>query len=261
MVELPNRFETEINRAAELLAQSRNAVALTGAGVSTPSGIPDFRSADSGLWEKHDPMVVATLSAFRRKPENFYDWIRPLIDVTDQAQPNPAHTALAELEQIGPLKGIITQNIDGLHSAAGSRNVYEVHGHVREVECIGCGRSESSAPYLARLAAEGTIPRCPACGSTLKPKVILFGELLPFEIMNRAHAAVEQADLMVIAGSSLEVAPVSELPWLAHQNGAKIIIVNFEPTQIDRLAEVAIGGDVATILPAITARFREISPK
>ena len=144
MLEPPRTFEAEIQQAAKLLSQSRYAVALTGAGISTPSGIPDFRSADSGLWEKHNPMEVANISAFRRKPEDFYDWIRPLVSITKDAKPNPAHTALAKLEEKGILKAVITQNIDGLHTEAGSKNVYEVHGHTREVECLSCGRTEAA---------------------------------------------------------------------------------------------------------------------
>ncbi|MEM7348182.1 MAG: NAD-dependent deacylase [Chloroflexota bacterium] len=259
MLESPTHHKAEIQRAGELLKQSHYAVALTGAGISTPSGIPDFRSAASGLWEKHDPTVVANISAFRRKPQDFYDWIRPLVKITNDAQPNPAHTALAELEKIGPLQAVVTQNIDGLHTAAGSDKVYEVHGHVREVECLNCGRVEDAAPYLAKLAADGVIPTCAACDKVIKPKVILFGELLPLDVMNAAQVATRKADVMIVAGSSLEVAPVSELPWLAHQNNARLIIVNFQPTPVDHLADIIIRDDVAKVLPAIVSYFKSIA--
>ena len=255
MLEPPRTFEAEIQQAAQLLSQSRHAVALTGAGISTPSGIPDFRSPDSGLWEKHNPMAVANISAFQRRPEDFYDWIRPLVSITNDAKANPAHTALADLEKKGILKAVITQNIDGLHTEAGSKNVYEVHGHTREVECLSCGRTEAAAPHMDRLAADGSMPTCAACGAIFKPKVILFGELLPTKIMNAAHLASHQADVMLVAGSSLEVAPVSELPWLAHRNHARIIVVNFQPTYIDHLADVIIRDNVAKVLPAIVSHI------
>ena len=255
MLESPHTFESEIRQAAQLLAQSRYAVALTGAGISTPSGIPDFRSADSGLWEKHNPMTVATLSAFHHRPEDFYEWVRPLVSITNDAIPNPAHTALADLEKKGILKAVITQNIDGLHTEAGSKNVYEVHGHTREVECLSCGRTEEAAPHMARLAADGSMPICVACGAVIKPKVILFGELLPAAVINGAHQASQRADVMLIAGSSLEVAPVSELPWLAHRNQARLIVINFQPTPIDHLADVIIRDDVAKILPLIVSNI------
>lgn len=255
MLETPHTFEAKIKQAAQLLDHSRYAVALTGAGISTPSGIPDFRSASSGLWEKHNPMEVANISAFRRKPEDFYDWIRPLIAVTNTAQPNPAHIALAELEKKGRLQAVITQNIDGLHSAAGSKNVYEVHGHAREVECLSCGHTETAAHHMSKLAADGSLPTCAACGAVMKPKVILFGELLPADVIHGAEQATKQADVMLVAGSSLEVAPVSELPWQAHKNHARLIIVNYQPTPVDHLADVIIRDDVAKVLPAIVSNL------
>ena len=259
MSESLHRYKTEIQQAAQLLMHSQHSVALTGAGISTPSGIPDFRSAASGLWEKYDPTVVASISAFRRKPEDFYDWIRPLIKITQNAQPNPAHVALATLEKLGSLQAVVTQNIDGLHTAAGSEKVSEVHGHVREVECLTCKYVEGSAPHLDRLAADATIPTCPKCNHVLKPKVILFGEQLPFDIMHAAQESVRKADLMIVAGSSLEVAPVSELPWLAHQNQARLIIINYQATPVDHLADIIIRDDVARVLPAIVADFAQTS--
>ena len=183
MVESDTPFANEIEVAAEILKAGRSAVTLTGAGISTPSGIPDFRSPASGLWERHNPMVVATIGAFRQKPEDFYDWIRPLVKLTAEAEPNPAHVALAQLEQMGLMKAIITQNIDGLHTRAGSKTVYEVHGHSRAIECMACGREDEAEPYMDRLVKDGTVPTCAACGAVVKPKVILFGELLPFEVM------------------------------------------------------------------------------
>lgn len=248
-------YTAEIEHAAQLLTHSKFTVALTGAGVSTPSGIPDFRSPTSGLWDKHNPMEVAHISAFKQKPEDFYDWIRPLVKITNQAKPNPAHNTLAQLEKNGPLHAIITQNIDGLHTRAGSENVYEVHGHTRDVECLNCGRSESANKHMVLLSETGQVPMCASCNSVMKPKVILFGELLPWQILERAEHAVQQADVMIIAGSSLEVAPVSQLPWRAHAGGTKLIIINYQPTYADPMADVIIRDDVATVLPAIYSAF------
>ncbi len=250
-----NQYDADILKAATLLQQSTSAVALTGAGLSTPSGIPDFRSPDSGLWEKHNPLVVATISAFQRKPEDFYDWIRPLVKITADAKPNPAHTALVTLEKMGHLSAVITQNIDGLHTKAGSNTVYEVHGHSREVECLSCGRVDPADRFMAALVDTGALPRCVACQSVVKPKVILFGELLPFEIMQNAQAATEQADVMIVAGSSLEVAPVSELPWIAKRNQTKLIVINYDPTPADSFADVIIRDDVAKVIPAIVSKI------
>lgn len=256
MIEANNHLKKEIEAAAQLLSSSRSAVALTGAGFSTPSGIPDFRSPQSGLWETHNPMEVANIDAFRQAPQNFYEWIRPLVQITSQAKPNPAHLALAQLEEMGKLSAVITQNIDGLHTKAGSQTVYEVHGHVREVECLTCGHHEAAEPFMLKLAADGSMPTCPSCAAIMKPKVILFGELLPFEIMTMAQNASETADLMIVAGSSLEVAPVSQLPWAAKRHQARLIIINFDPTPADQLADIIIRGDVAEVFPAIISAMQ-----
>jgi len=224
-------------------------VALTGAGLSTPSGIPDFRSAGSGLWERVDPMAVASLTVFRYHPEAFFDFLRPLASQILQAVPNAAHRALARLEQAGRLVGLITQNIDQLHQKAGSQRVVEVHGNVRRATCIACYREVEAAPYLDRFLRDGTIPRCPACGGVLKPNVILFGEQLPFEPFEQARLWCATADVLLVAGSSLEVTPVSRLPQLALQGGARLIIVNREPTYLDPLAEAVFREDLVQVLP------------
>ncbi len=160
--------------------RARAGVALTGAGISTPSGIPDFRSAGSGLWEHFDPMDVASIAAFRYRPEQFFDWVRPLAEKIMQAEPNPAHLALAALERAGHLTGIVTQNIDDLHRKAGSQKVLEIHGHLRENRpVLQCFRRYPSRRLLQRFTETGEIPRCPACGGVLKPDVVLYGEQLP----------------------------------------------------------------------------------
>ena len=248
-------LQAKIEQAKALLAQSKQAVAFTGAGISTPSGIPDFRSPGSGLWEQVDPFEVASIYGFRRRPQDFYDWIYPLARLTLAAQPNPAHTALAQLEAYGPLQGLITQNIDMLHSKAGSQNVYEVHGHMREMTCIRCYHIFDSAPYLEIFLETKAVPCCAHCGGILKPNVILFGEQLPLTILQKARNLARHSDVMLVAGSSLEVAPVGDLPLTAVENGARLIIVNFDETHLDRYADVVIHADVVEILPQLAAPF------
>jgi len=244
-------YTDEITRAAALLREARHAIALTGAGSSTPSGIPDFRSPETGLWEKANPMEVASIYAFRRRPQAFYDWMRPMVRTLLNAEPNPSHLALAELEAGGWLKAVITQNIDGLHQRAGSREVLELHGHLREATCISCYNLLPTGRLLEDFLAPGGMPRCPACGGVMKPNVILFGEQLPIEVLNAALAHVYQADLMLVAGSSLEVAPASHLPLEVHRRAGRLIGVNLMPTYMDDIAEVVIHGDVADVLPRI----------
>ena len=239
-----------INRAAELLRQADSAVALTGAGHSTPSGIPDFRSPESGLWTQVDPLAVASLFAFRLRPQGFYDWIRPLARMMLEAQPNPGHHALAQLEKAGLLRSVITQNIDGLHQAAGSLRVHEVHGHMREATCIHCYRVVPAESLIEEFLAEGQVPRC-TCGGVMKPNVILFGEQLPLNVLTAARQDTTACDLMLVIGSSLTVEPVSDLPLMALGHGAKLIIVNYQPTHLDERADVLIHADLADVVPRI----------
>ena len=248
-------FEHAITRAADLFRKARHAVALTGAGISTPSGIPDFRSRDTGLWEHVDPVEVASIYGFRRSPQAFFDWIRPLAGLLRSAEPNPAHRALAQMEAKGHLEALITQNIDMLHTRAGSCTVYEVHGHLRTATCIACSTNYPTESFIESFIEGGAIPRCAACGGILKPDVILYGEQLPAAVLHAAERAARECDLMLVAGSSLTVAPVSELPMLAAMNGADIIIVNDDATYIDLRASVVIHADVAEILPRIAAEL------
>ncbi len=247
---------TEVEKAAQIILSSKYVVALTGAGISTPSGIPDFRSPGSGLWEKVDPMAVASIYAFRLNPERFFEWFRPLGKTLLESRPNPAHIALAKLEEAGLLKAVITQNIDGLHQKAGSKRVLEIHGHIREAECIICRRSYPTESFLHNYLELGEIPRC-QCGGILKPKVILFGEPLPKWVFLEAVGEAQRCDAMIIAGSSLEVYPAAELPTLAYQNGAKLIVVNLQSTYADSIADVVIREDVAVALPAIAEKCLE----
>ena len=239
-----------IERGAELIRAAHHVVAMTGAGISTPSGIPDFRSPDSGLWQKIDPLTVASIFAFRQNPDQFYDWIHPLANRLMEARPNPAHYALAALESEGKLQAVITQNIDDLHGKAGSRKIYELHGSLRELTCIQCYQVQDSANIIKRFVRDGQTPRC-ECGGVLKPNVILFGEQLPVREFVAAQMAVKAADLMLVVGSSLETAPASDLPELALEYGLKLIIVNHQPTYLDDRADVVIQADVAEVLPRL----------
>lgn len=243
-------LEAGIERAAELVRRSHHMIAFTGAGHSTPSGIPDFRSPHSGLWEKHNPLLVASIWAFRLNPKTFYDWIRPMAGTLLSAAPNPAHRALAALEQMGYLKTIITQNIDNLHQRAGSLRVLELHGHMREATCIRCYKLMPVDPSLEQSIRDGKVPHC-ECGGVLKPNVILFGEQLPIRTLNQAMEEARRCDLVLVAGSSLEVTPAADIPFLAVEHDARAIIVNLEPTGFDSRADVVLHGDVAEILPRL----------
>jgi NAD-dependent deacetylase len=228
-------------------------VALTGAGISVPSGIPDFRSPDTGLWANVDPMEVAHISVWRRDPARFWNFYGQRFAVLQDKRPNRAHAALAELERRGLLAGVITQNIDGLHAAAGTRDPIEVHGSVATASCLSCGGHFALADVRERAAADSEgVPRCD-CYEPLKPDVVLFGEFLPEEAMERAQALAAGAGLMLAVGSSLEVWPVAGLPEDTLANGGRLAIVTKGPTPYDRDAAVRLSGDVEEELEAVLA--------
>ena len=247
---------TAIEDAADLFRKAKRAVALTGAGISTPSGIPDFRSEATGLWSHAEPMEVASLSTFRTSPERFFNWFHPLVGKICSAKPNAAHVALAAMEDSGRLQTIVTQNIDALHQKAGSKHVVEMHGTWRTLSCTECFKQFESEPFLQPYLNVGKIPLCPNCNEILKPDVILFGEQLPQSAWMEAQHAARQCDLILVAGSSLEVLPVAGLPMQALDRGAHLIIINNTPTYLNVRADVVIMDDVATILPEIAKRAR-----
>jgi NAD-dependent deacetylase len=251
MTSFSSQAQESIEFAADLFRQSKHAVVLTGAGISTPSGIPDFRSTGTGLWARDEPLEVASLNSFRTAPENFFAWFRPLANQIFYAQPNPAHFALAELEKAGHVKTIITQNIDMLHQKAGSRDVIEMHGTMKTLTCTQCYHQVEAEPYIKSFVDENRIPRCPKCAQLLKPDVILFGEQLPQSAWFNAQRAARHCDLMLVAGSSLEVLPVAGLPMQALDRGAHLIIINNTPTYLNVRADAVIVEDVATVIPAI----------
>jgi NAD-dependent deacetylase len=237
-----------VEQAIALLSAAHHLVALTGAGISTPSGIPDFRGRSSGLWTDVDPLAVASLWAFHDCPEQFYRWIRPVMVKMLAAGPNVAHTTLALLEQQGLLKAVITQNIDSLHLKAGSRRVLELHGHARTASCLECHHSIASDPLWSAVLEGVPPPPCPACGGLLKPDVVLFGEPLPYEAISAAQHETLAAEVMLIVGSSLEVMPAADLPLLAKRRGAATILVNLTPTPLDGQMDVVIREDVVKTL-------------
>ena len=243
-----------IEDAAELLRQAKRIVVLTGAGISSPSGIPDFRSEGSGLWSSAEPMEVASLTTFRISPERFFNWFRPLAGQIFNARPNAAHKALAELENAGYKITVVTQNIDGLHQKAGSVQVVEMHGSLRTLSCTQCFKQVASDPFLQSYIGEGKIPQCLSCNGILKPDVILFGEQLPQSAWLEAQRATRQCDLMLVAGSSLEVLPVAGLPMQALDRGAHLIVINNTSTYVNVRADVVLMDDVANIIPEITKR-------
>jgi NAD-dependent deacetylase len=238
---------------AELIRAAGSVVALTGAGISVPSGIPDFRTPGRGLWEKVDPTEVAHIDAWRRDPARFWSFYGTRFHVLEGKQPNRAHAILAELERAGRLDAVITQNIDRLHERAGTRKLVEVHGSIASSRCLSCGGSYPLAEVRARLeAAPDGVPRCD-CGRPLKPDVVLFGELLPATAIERAEAFAAAADLLLCIGSSLEVYPVASLPATTLAAGGEVAIVTRGPTQYDRRAAARLGGDVVAELEAVAA--------
>ena len=247
--------EAGAKRLAGMLRESASTVVLTGAGVSVPSGIPDFRTPGTGLWENVDPMEVAHIDAFHADTARFWRYYRPRFHELGAKEPNRAHRALAELEQRGLVEALITQNIDRLHRAAGSKRVIEVHGTIETSSCTRCGESVG-IDEVDGLFGDGEIAICNGCGGKVKPDVVLFGEFLPELAMAEATALCEEAELILCVGSSLEVYPVAGLPSAALNRGARLAIVTRGPTPYDRDADVRLDGDVVDDLSAILAALQ-----
>ena len=242
----------DLEAAALAIAEADRAVAMTGAGVSTASGVPDFRS-DGGLWDRYDPEAFH-VGRFERDPAGFWElWLEIQEEVFEDADvvPNPAHEALAGLEAAGHLDAVVTQNVDGLHQAAGSDAVIELHGTHDRVECRRCGRKSGAGDAVARARDDECPPRCDACSGVLKPASVLFGETLPESALIRAHVHAEKSDAFLVAGSSLTVEPAASLPQTAAETGATLIVVNDDPTPHDGLAACVFRDDVTDVLPRI----------
>jgi NAD-dependent deacetylase len=270
-------LDMSVERLVELVRERQPCVVLTGAGISTESGIPDFRSAE-GIWAQYDPYEVGHIDALRRDPVRVWEFYAHRLDVLGQApgrlrrpswpgvggfaddasspEPNDGHGALAELEERGWIRAVVTQNVDGLHERAGSREVVEVHGSLREAECVHCGVRVPMADALAQLP----LPACPECGEALKPGVVMFGELLPAEAIERAERLAEEAGLLLVVGSSLEVHPVAALPGETLAAGGALAIVNRGGTRWDSRAELVLDAGAGETLSALAAALGMVRP-
>jgi NAD-dependent protein deacetylase/lipoamidase len=238
-----------VSDLVELVREHQPCVVLTGAGISTESGIPDFRSP-SGIWAKYDPMEYATIAAFRRDPAKVWEFYAVRFEMLTTAEPNAGHLALAELERRGLVEAVVTQNIDGLHERAGSETVVEVHGSIRSASCVECGERLPLEDVVAALE-NAPVPLCPQCGAVLKPGVVMFGELLPARAIDRAAELARRAGLLLVVGSSLEVHPVAGLPLETVSAGGALAIVNRGPTPFDHLASIRIDGGAGETLSAL----------
>jgi len=238
-------------KAADLLKSHKHIVAFTGAGISTPSGIPDFRSPETGLWDKIDPDEMPTLSKFKIDPEGFYDSFKPILKQILDAKPNPAHKALAQIEKKGMLKSIITQNIDMLHLSAGSKNIINLHGTLKTGTCLNCYHKIVFVVFLEIFLRTGNIPLCEKCAAIIKPDIILFEEQLPYQEWQDAQSEIKKCDLLLVIGSSLETFPAGNLPYQTIKSRKKVIVINQTETFIDADAELVIREDVSIALPHI----------
>jgi NAD-dependent deacetylase len=241
-------LDMSVGRLAELVREQRPCVVLTGAGISTESGIPDFRTA-GGIWEQYDPAEVANIDALRSEPAKVWEFYALRLGVLAGAEPNDGHRALAELEEQGWIGAVITQNVDGLHQRAGSRDVVEMHGSLREAECVHCAVRVRMEDAVASLP----LPPCPECGEILKPGVVMFGELLPAQAIERAQGLAAEAGLLLVVGSSLEVHPVAALPGDTLAGGGALAIVNRGSTPWDSRAELVIDAGAGETLRGLAA--------
>ncbi len=244
-----------IKQLAEDIFRSKKTIALTGAGISVESGIPDFRSA-GGLWSRYDPEEYAHIDGFRREPVKIWNMLREIIAVIEAASPNAGHKALAQLEEMGYLSSVITQNVDGLHQAAGSRHVIEFHGTNRYLVCLRCGyRGETKS-----FETQSAVPYCPNCGAVLKPDVVFFGEPIPADAMREAFEEARQADLVLVVGTSAVVFPASSIPSTAKEHGAKVVEVNLEETPLTgAVSDYIIKGPAGETLPEVVERIHGLA--
>jgi NAD-dependent deacetylase len=249
--------EDNFSEVARLLCAANKVVALTGAGISVESGIPDFRSP-GGLWTRYDPSVYATYESFLNDPTKFWSMAAELHPLLDTAQPNPAHLALGDLERLGKCEAVITQNIDDLHQQAGSSEVLELHGTYRTGTCLNCGTRHSNEE-LKEFAWGGQVPDCKTCGGTIKPDVVFFGEPLNAPVLHRAVELATTCDLMLVIGCGLEVFPAASLPTYARRNSAVLVFINIASTAFDDLADVILLGKAGEVLPGIVRAYRELS--
>ncbi|MDP8255496.1 MAG: NAD-dependent deacylase [Candidatus Alcyoniella australis] len=245
-----------VKRAARLLSGSHHVIALTGAGISTDSGIPDFRSP-GGLWDRFNPMEYATIEAFSNNPAKVYQMIKELHLIVERARPNPGHLALARLEQMGMLKAVITQNIDNLHQDAGNKKVIEFHGNGSRLICLNCQKTYGREDYEESLESD-ELPMC-SCGAVLKPDVVFFGEPIPVEASMLSQHEAQNCDCIMVIGTSATVAPASHIPFIAKRAGAAIVEFNTTRTALtDSLADLFVQGSSSETLAAVADRLKLI---
>ncbi len=238
-------MQKQFDRAASLLQNAGKVIALTGAGVSTESGIPDFRSK-GGLWSRFDPTEYCTIGAFRRDPVKVWTMLSELLFIVD-AKPNSGHEAMARMEQIGRLHGIVTQNIDGLHQKAGSSTVVEFHGSMATFVCISCG-----GEFLFDEVLEMKLPPRCGCGEVLKPEVVFFDEVIPREALTQTQNLMSKVDVLIVAGTSCQVAPASAIPFQVKQQGGVIIEINLCPV-LGEMADISFSGKFSTTMSKLVA--------
>jgi NAD-dependent deacetylase len=249
-----------LDQIADWLVNASRGVAFTGAGISTESGIPDFRGPD-GFWKRND-QAKFTIQNYVRDPEHRRERWRMAVErrsfMRTDVKPNAGHVALARLEQLGCIRGVITQNIDGLHAEAGNEHVLELHGTSRRISCLSCGESWPAPDVLKRVEAGEEDPECTSCGGILKSATISFGQQLPADVVEEAQRWSLEADVFLVVGSSLVVTPAALMPGMAKQRGAQLAIVNREPTEQDDLFDAVIYGDAGPTLSAIIERVERV---
>lgn len=245
-----------VEKMYSLIKDSSSTVVLTGAGVSTDSGIPDYRSPGTGLWEKMDQSVVS-LDGFLTRPQDYYSYSLELYPIRKEAKPNKVHTILAELEEKGIISGVITQNVDGLHKEAGSKEVYELHGSIQEGYCLECGTLKPMEEVMERVKNGKNPPTCDLCDGIIKPKAVFFGESLPEKEWQLAMELTEKADLLIVLGTSLQVYPVNTFPQIAVNNGAGLVIVNIQATPFDKTANLVIHEKLSLVFSELERLFRQ----
>jgi len=246
-------MEDLIRKAAEIVYNAKITLALTGAGISVESGIPDFRSA-GGLWSKYDPSEYATITSFRAAPEKVWEMLREMGEVVDRAEPNAAHLGMGELEKMGFLHTIITQNVDNLHQRGGARNVIEYHGNSSTLSCLWCGKK-----YTATEKKQEHPPTC-ECSRILKPDVVFFGETIPVDAMNRSFQLAASAEALMVVGTSAVVSPVNTIPAMAKENGAKVIEINKERTHLtDTVTDVFLQGSAGEIVQKLVGDIKNLA--
>lgn len=247
----------QIDLVARMIEAADKVIVLSGAGISVESGIPDFRSP-GGLWTRYDPSIYATFESFVNDPSNFWQMAEELNPLLENAEPNPAHYAVHELELLGKCDAVITQNIDHLHQRAGSTDVLELHGTYRTGTCIRCGRKHQYEEI--KTAADcGMIPSCFDCRGTIKPDVVLFGEPLNAPVLHRAVELASTCDMILVIGAGLEVFPAASLPTYAHRSGAKLVFVNIGATAFDGIADEILIGEAGKIMPAVVESYKRLA--